>query len=167
MAADPLQPVIDALKKVAKPNPENISATPENPSLWVGQSATEVTSPVDFLSIIGGLMVALYGASTDMNNVGKAIGKALDEVVKVANELAKQLASISANDVDSAMDALKQALAMAQTILPGDSTTVLDSASKLFQQIHDLIAAIGTQKAAAELAQLAQVLKLIRSKIAL
>jgi hypothetical protein len=164
---DPIQPIINSLKVVAKPNPEAINATPQAPSVWSGQQATEVTTPVDLLAIVGALMTALYGASTDMNKVGQDIGKALDEVVKIANELATQLSNITVNDVDSAMDALKQGLAMAQTLLPGDSTTVLDSASKLFQQIHDLIEAIGAATAAAELAQLAQVLKLIRTKIAI
>lgn len=166
---DPIQPIIDALKVVAKPNPEAIDPNDMNPSNWENTTATEVKPPdgVDFLAIIGPLMAALYGASTDMNKVGQDIGKALDEVTKVADEMATQMASITAANVDSAMDALKQALTLAQTLLPGGSTTVLDSASKLFQQIHDLIEAIGAAKAAAELAQLSQVLKLIRTKIAI
>jgi hypothetical protein len=165
-APDPIKPVIDALAVLAKPNPVAINATPQAPSAWAG-SATEVTSPIDFLAVIGTLMTALYGASTDMNKVGQDIGKALDEVIKVANQLATSLAGITANDVDTAMDGLKQAMALAQTLLPGDQSTVLDSASKLFQQIHDLIESIGAAKGAAELAQLAQVLKLIKTKIAI
>jgi hypothetical protein len=165
-APDPIKPVIDALAVLAKPNPPSINSTPQAPSAWSGP-ATEVTSPVDLLALIGTLMAALYGASTDMNKVGQDIGKALDEVIKVVNKLATSLAGITASDVDTAMSGLQQAMALAQTLLPGDQSTVLDSASKLFQQIHDLIESIGVAKAAAELAQLAQLLTLIKTRVAI
>jgi hypothetical protein len=161
--ADPIQPVITALNVLATPNPPTADgATP--PSTWSSQAATGTP----LLNTIADLIQFLYGASSDMHTVGEDITKGLDEVIKVVNTLADKVFSIAAQSgsVEQALDGLQQALALAQTLLPGDSSPVLDSAGKLFKQIKDLLGAAPTIKhAAEELAQLGQLLALLKTKL--
>lgn len=169
MADDPIKPVIKALAVLVSPQPtmdlDNPPPSPPAPSTWEPPNAASGTG---ILTLVGTLMQALYGASTDMHTVGIDISNALDEVTKVVNKLADALHDVSSHttDVTQAMDGLQQALALAQTLLPGDGSTVLDSASKLFKQIQDLLTAAGSiDLAAAELAQLGQQLALLSTNL--
>lgn len=149
---DPIQPVVDALKTaIAVPSP--------SPS-WKTGKATAASSVVGDIST---LMQALYAASSDMKDVGTAIDTALSSVAAVIRTLADQIASLgSITDVANAMGQLQQGLAIANTLVPIGPVAVLDSASKLFQQIHDLLAsASSAANAANELYQLAQQLEFV------
>jgi hypothetical protein len=166
MADDPFKPVIKALAVLATPNPtmdlDNPPANPQGPTVWENSNATGT----GVLTVIALLMQQLYTASTDMHKVGVDISTALDQVVAVVNKLADALGGLNVNDVTNAMDGLQQALAMAQTLAPGSGGTVLDSGSKLFKQIQDLLTATNSiALSAAELAQLGQLLKLLSTNL--
>jgi hypothetical protein len=149
---DPIQPVVDALKSAI--------AVPSSSPSWKAGKATAASSVVTDISA---LMQALYGASNDMKDVGNAINSALSAVASVIRALADQIASLgSISDVANAMKQLQQGLAIANTLAPIGSGAVLDSASQLFQQIHDLLAsASSAANAANELYQLAQQLEFV------
>jgi hypothetical protein len=161
---DPIQPVIDALKSaIATPN-QNPPGT-NTPDEWKAGKATPTNKVV--VDAISQLMQVLYGASNDMKGVGSDINSALTEVATVITALADQIDKLGQiKDVAAALGQLQQGLALAQTLAPTGPVAVLDSASKLFQQISDLLtAAKNKDQAAIELYQLAQQLEFVASTL--
>jgi hypothetical protein len=157
MATDPLSPVIGALSLLVAPNPTLNTATPQNPSAWVGPSPPPPAATQESLySAIQPLLGALFAVSSDMTTVGQGVNKALTDVAKVVATLATTLATVT-GDVGSAMSGLQQGLAMAQTLAPGSASVVLTSASSLFKTLQDLLSSVSSvDEAAAELAELSQ-----------
>lgn len=152
---DPIAPVVTALSVLVKPNPAPPASAPyPAPSTWEGNTATNGTLYTPIQTLLG----VLFSVSTDMNTVGKGVNKALTDVAKVVTTLADNLHSIgNLADANSAMTALQNSLSLAQALAPGSTTTVLNSASSLFQQLQNLLSSVGSiDQAAAELAEFSQ-----------
>jgi hypothetical protein len=158
MADDPIKPVIDALGVLATPDPPKVNpSAPQAPSIWAGPA----TGTQPLLGLTGTLMQMLYGASSDMHTVGTDISKALDKVVQVVNTIVDAIRAAVAAGTDVAAG-VQQALA--QMSLPATGTPGPDFASALYSQITDLLAAANSPKVAlAELAQLGQLLTLLKT----
>lgn len=151
---DPIAPVVQALSVLVKPKPASIGAG-SKPSDWESQDAI----PGPSYSAIQGLLNLLFHVSTDMTTVSKGVNTALTDVAKVVTTIADNLSSAgNLTDVTNAMTALQNSLSLAQALAPGSSTTVLNSASGLFQQLQNLLSAPGqtVANAAAELAEFSQ-----------
>ncbi len=154
---DPIAPVVTALSILVTPNPA-LASPPQAPSVWEGNTATNgaLYTPIQTLFNV------VFKASSDMTTVSQGINTALTDVAKVITTIADNLSSVgSLTDVTSAMSALQSSLALAQSLAPGSATTVLSSGSGLFQQLQNMLSAIGAaggtvQQAAAELAELSQ-----------
>lgn len=158
--SDPIQQVITALNFLVTPSPALNTGSPQAPSTWVGTGAPAAGEGTVY-SPIKTLLGVLFSASSDMTTVGKSVNTALGDVAGVVGQLATALGQVTAaaGDVTSAMNGLQSALALAQSLAPGSSTVVLTSASSLFQQLQQLLTAAGSvEQAAAELAELSQLL---------
>jgi hypothetical protein len=114
-------------------------------------------------------MNLVYGASSDLKTVGNDLSDALTKVAGVVKTLADGLTSITQTETEvaDALSALQQALALAQTLAPGSTTTVLTSGSQLFTQLQNLLSTPGMTiaQAAAELAQLSQQLTTLSTSL--
>jgi hypothetical protein len=157
---DPIQDVITALNFLVTPSPALITGAPQSVSTWVGSGAPAAGEGTVYAPIQT-LLGVLFAASSDMTTVGKSVNTALSDVAGVVAKLATALGQVTAvaGDVTSAMTGLQSALALAQALAPGSSSVVLTSASSLFQQLSQLLTAAGNvQQAAAELAELSQLL---------
>jgi hypothetical protein len=154
---DPIAPVVQALSILVAPNPTLNTASPQSPATWTSGSNTAIDGTLYMpLQLLLGL---LLGASSDLTSVGNGINSALSDVGNVVATIANQLDTLAAvqADAEQAFTALNTVLNLAQSVAPSSSTTVLQSAAGLFQQIQSLMSSLPSLSlAAAELGELSQ-----------
>jgi prophage DNA circulation protein len=155
---DPIAPVISALSVLVAPNPA-LATPPQAPTAWAPpNTATQGNLYTPIQTLLG----VIFTVSSDMTSVSQAVSTALTDVAKVISTIADNLPNVgSLTDVTSAMTALQSSLSLAQSLAPSSTTVVLSSGSGLFQQLQNMLSAIGAaggtiQQASAELAELSQ-----------
>jgi hypothetical protein len=163
---DPATPVItdlfqveQALETVARPKPPY---TPGNTNPADAQPALlTATGLLTILYGLGGLGNQLKTAGTD---TAKALGDAATALRKVAEQL--QTIASGGSDVKKTLESLQNALAVAQTVLPGSSPQ-LASGSQFFGQVMAVLTAVNndTAKGAEVLFKFAQQLAAIAAAI--
>ena len=164
--ADPVAPVVtnlvdveQALESIAKPQG----------SLTAGTLQTGSAAPQPALTVATGLLTVLYNVlGTDLKTAGTKTAVALGTAVTALRAIAKQLQTITSTgtDVQKTLQALQNALAVAQTILPGASPD-LASGGQFFGQLNSVLTALGgdVNKTVTVLYQFAQELAAVQNAI--
>jgi hypothetical protein len=127
-----------ALESVVKPSDDN--------------QLSDVTKgqPLPVLGTAAQLLTLLYKTSGDVKTVGTEIYNALDEAARLLNSVAGTLKTIknTGGNVTQTVQALQNALATAQAIMPG-APPVLASGSQFFGQITTILTAANNDVTAA------------------
>lgn len=161
--SDPIAPIVQALSVLVAPNPIlNTTSTSVPPvSTWLGTGSGTPPAATDgtLYTPVQTLLGVLFGASTDLTSLGNGIYSALNDVANVIATIANELDSLQSvqQEATSALNALGTVLSLAQALAPSSASSVLQSASGLFQQLQNLLSILGSiDVAAAELAELSQ-----------
>jgi hypothetical protein len=164
--ADPVAPVITNLVTVEQQLA--LIATPQG-TLQDGKLTKGSAAALPALTAAAGLLTVLYKVvGDDLKNAGTRTAAALGDAVNALRQVADQLQKVTSTgtDVQKTLAALQNALAVAQTILPGTSPD-LAAGGQFFGQLNSVLAGVGGDigKAVTVLYQFAQELAAIQDAI--
>jgi hypothetical protein len=155
---------------MANPDPIANAITLLAPLVAPTPDGTGAPIPTSLSSTISPFVSAIFSVSPDMQAVGTDINAALTGVAAALTKVAAAMQSAGTlTDVNDAMTALQNSLSLAQSLAPSGNAVVLNSASRLFQQVQAQLTAMvnaGEQSIAVpanKLAQLSQLLTWLAS----
>jgi hypothetical protein len=155
---DPIAPVVQALTLLVAPNPALNTASPQPVTTWTS-GATTATKGTLYVPLEVALAL-LFGLSSDLESVGKAMNMAVTDVAHALATIANQMDAVTGattTQLTSAFNAIESVLSLAQSLAPSSARGALGSASGLFQQLQAVIsAATSIEVSVDELGELSQ-----------